>query len=269
MLRFTGAGVTEVGLVRDHNEDSAFMAPYVALVADGVGGAAAGEVASATVAYVVSAYALGHFGTDPAQLLAAAVRAAMQSLQRGVESDRMRTGMATTLTTLVTDGTSIILGHIGDSRGYRFADSRLTRITSDHTYVQKLVDAGHLDPEAALRHPWRHVVVRSLHADPSLAVEDLDVIELEPRAGDRYLLCSDGLTDLVPEERIAEVLQLVDPHSAAARLVEDALVAGGTDNVTCVVLDVIDGPQVCGDGMLIGAVHDIGNIVDPAAVRIS
>jgi serine/threonine protein phosphatase PrpC len=145
----------------------------------------------------------------------------------------------------------------------------LTQVSSDHTYVQKLVDAGQLAPDAARRHPWRNVVLRSLQADPHLAREGLDVVELEPRVGDRYLLCSDGLTDLVPEERIAEVLEIADPHSAAARLVEDALLAGGTDNVTCLVFDVIDGPQVCGDGMLIGAVLDVGNIVDAAAVRIA
>ena len=92
-------------------------------------------------------------------------------------------------------------------------------------------------------------------------------MELEPRVGDRYLLCSDGVTDLVSDERIAEVLLIADPHSAAARLVEDALLAGGTDNATCLVFDVIDGPQVTGDGMLIGAVIDVGNVVDAAAVR--
>ena len=272
MLRFSGAGVTDVGKVRDHNEDSAFMAPYVALVADGVGGAAAGEVASATTAYVVSAHALARFGSDPAQLLRDAVVTARQSLERGVQSDLMRAGMATTLTALLTDGTRIVLGHIGDSRGYLFAEGRLTRISSDHTYVQRLVDAGQLDPDAARRHPWRNVVVRSLNADPALndveSPEGLDIVELEPRVGDRYLLCSDGVTDLVSDERIAEVLLIADPHSAAARLVEDALLAGGTDNATCLVFDVIDGPQVTGDGMLIGAVIDVGNVVDAAAVHI-
>jgi len=269
MLRFSGAGVTDVGLVRDHNEDSGFMGPYVALVADGVGGAAAGEVASATAAYVVSAHALGSFGTDPGQMITEAVDATRRILHQGVESDQLRAGMATTLTALATDGTRIVLGHLGDSRGYLYADGRLVRISSDHTYVQRLVDAGQLEPSAVRSHPWRNVVLRSLHADPALAIDGPDIVELEARAGDRYLLCSDGLTDLVSEERIAEVLQLVDPHSAAARLVEDALVAGGTDNVTCLVFDVIDGPEVVGDGMLLGAVHDVGNIIDVAAIKMA
>jgi len=268
MLRFSGAGVSDVGRSRDHNEDSGFMAPYVALVADGVGGAAAGEVASATAAYVVSASALAHFGADPARLVREAVETARHSLVRGVAADLGRAGMATTLTVMATDGTTLVLGHVGDSRGYRFADGRLSQVTTDHTYVQKLVDEGTLDPSAVRTHPWRNVVLRSLHADPGLAVDGVDLVELEPRVGDRYLLCSDGLTDLVPEDRIADVLRIADPHSAAARLVEDALAAGGNDNVTCLVFDVIDGPQVCGDGMLLGAVGDVENIVDAAAIRI-
>ena len=202
MLRFSGAGVTDVGKVRDHNEDSAFMAPYVALVADGVGGAAAGEVASATTAYVVSAHALARFGSDPAQLLRDAVVTARQSLERGraERPDASRNGHDAHRAAHRRH--RIVLGHIGDSRGYLFADGRLTRISSDHTYVQRLVDAGQLDPDAARRHPWRNVVVRSLNADPGLhdveSPEGLDIVELEPRVGDRYLLCSDGATDLAP-----------------------------------------------------------------------
>ncbi len=269
MLRFSGAGVTDVGLVRDHNEDSGFMSPYVALVADGVGGAAAGEVASATAAYTVAAHVLARQGQDPATVVVEAVHATRLSLHEGVQAVPERRGMATTLTMLVCDGSKITLGHIGDSRAYLFDGSRLCRISRDHTYVQSLVDAGQLTLEAVPRHPWRNVVVRSLHGDPDLVIEEPDVMDLEGRVGDRYLICTDGLTDLIDEERISEVLRIQDPHSAAARLVEDALVAGGKDNVTCVVFDVIDGPQVVGDGMLLGAVHDIGNIIDPAGVRIA
>jgi PPM family protein phosphatase len=269
MLRFSGAGVTDVGLVREHNEDSAFMSPYLALVADGVGGAAAGEVASATAAFVVSAHVLAHFGADPAQVVTDAVHSARESLHHGVQLDPLRAGMATTLTAMATDGRTLVLGHIGDSRAYLYDGQRLCRVTSDHTYIQSLLDGGQVDPSAAQTHPWRNVVTRSLHADSTLVIDEIDLIELEPRPGDRYLICSDGLSDLVSEERIREVLRVPDPHSAAARLVEDALVSGGRDNVTCLVFDVIDGPQVVGDGMLLGAVHDIGNIVDPASVRIA
>lgn len=268
VLRFDGVGISETGLVREHNEDSGFMGPYVALVADGVGGAAAGEVASSTATYVVSAQALAHPAADPAHLVRAAFAAAQLSLAQGVRSDVGRAGMATTLTALVTDGRRVVLAHIGDSRAYRYSDGRLTKLSTDHTYVQKLVDEGSLAGTDAHRHPWRHVVLRSLHADPALHVHDLDVTELDCRPGDRFLLCTDGLTDLVPEDAIAEILGLADPRSAAARLVAEAMAAGGVDNVTCIVTDVVDGPRVVGDGALLGAVRDLRNVVDAAAVRL-
>lgn len=267
MLRFSGAGVSEVGLVREHNEDSAFVGPYVALVADGVGGAAAGEVASATAAYVVSAMALSRFGEDPAQVLREAVAVARLDIADGVRTDPTREGMATTLTAVVCDGRRVVLGHVGDSRAYLWRDGELSRVSSDHTYVQLLVDAGQLSAEEVPTHPWRNVVLRSLHSAPDAELGDIDVVELDARDGDRLMLCSDGLTDLVDEGRIAEVLRLRDPMSAAAVLTQAALSAGGRDNVTCVVLDVVEGPVVVGDGRLLGALWDFRNVVDPAGVR--
>ena len=273
MLRFSGAGVSEVGAVRDHNEDAAFVGPYVALVADGVGGAAAGEVASATVAYVVAATALARFGAPLEEVLRTAAAEARQQLRAGVEHEPARAGMATTLSAVVCDGQRVLLGHLGDSRAYRFRDERLELVSRDHTYVQQLVDAGKVDPQDVPRHPWRNVVLRSFHTPPAgeqAAVgddDDLDLVELDAQVGDRLLICSDGLTDLVPEAEIAEGLRVADAHSAAAVLSEAALTAGGTDNVTCVVLDVVDGPLVVGDGQLLGAMLDLRNVVDPAAVR--
>lgn len=267
MLRFSGAGVSDVGRVREHNEDSAFVAPYVALVADGVGGAAAGEVASATAAYVVSAMALRRFGDEPSAILREAVAAARLSLREGVRDDEARAGMATTLTAVLTDGHRVLLGHVGDSRAYVFRGGRVEQVSHDHTYVQLLVDGGRLDPADVPSHPWRNVVLRSLQGTSDSDLEDLDLVELDVSPGDRVMLCSDGLSDLVHEERMADVLTLRDPHSAAAVLTHAALGAGGVDNVTCLVLDVIDGPVVVGDGRLIGAVQDVDNIVDPGFVR--
>lgn len=265
MLRFSGAGVSDVGRVRPHNEDSGFVGPYVALVADGVGGAAAGEIASATAAYSAAAIALGRIGRRPELVLAEAYAAAAQGVRLGVQRDLDRLGMATTLTMVVTDGRAVAVGHVGDSRGYLLRDGVLRQITKDHTYVQHLIDTGQLAPAGRSTHPWRNVVLRSVDGDPEGG--GLDVVRLEATSGDRLMLCSDGLTDLVSETRIAEVLHLPDPHSAAARLVEDALVAGGTDNVTALVFDVVDGPEVVGDGLVLGALRDIENVVDPAAVR--
>jgi protein phosphatase len=267
MLRFSGTGVTDVGRVREANEDSAFLGPYLALVADGVGGAAAGEVASATVAYVVSAIARLRHDEDPAGVLQDAIEAARESLQTGIDADLQRTGMATTLTALATDGTRIVLGHLGDSRGYLLRDGVLQQVTTDHTYVQQMIAAGQLVPEQARSHPWRNVVMRSLHGGPAEVDQAPDIVALDLGPGDRVLLCSDGLTDLVVDERIAELLRLPDPETAATRLVAAALEAGGSDNVTCLVFDVVDGPRVNGDGQLLGAVRDVVNIVDPSAVR--
>lgn len=268
MLRFSGAGVSDVGLVRPHNEDSAFVGPYAALVADGVGGAAAGEVASATAAYVASAVALSRFGRDLHTTLREAVSRARTVLRAGVLEDEARVGMATTLSMVVCDGQRVVLGHLGDSRAYLVRDGVLSQISRDHTYVQQLVDSGRLTPEEVPHHPWRNVVMRCLDANPATDLDDLDLLDLDARVGDRVLLCSDGLTDFVAEERIAEVLRLADPHSAAAVLTQAALTEGGRDNITCVVVDVVEGPVVVGDGQLLGAVWDFTNVVDPAAVHL-
>jgi serine/threonine protein phosphatase PrpC len=266
MLRFSGAGVSDVGRIRAHNEDSAFHGPYVAVVADGVGGAAAGEVASATAAYVLAATALARFGDDPGDVLVRGVEGAHASLRAGVGADPGRTGMATTLTAVITDGSRVVLGHVGDSRAYLLRGDQLRQVSRDHTYVQHLVDTGELDPAQRPGHPWSNVVMRALDGGPD---PSLDLTDLEVRCGDRLLLCTDGLTDLVTDQRIAEVLRLADPHSAAAVLTHSALQAGGKDNITAVVLDVVDGPLVVGDGRLLGALLDVGNVVDPGSARVS
>ena len=269
MLRFDGAGISDVGLVRDHNEDAGFFSPYLALVADGVGGAAAGEIASATAAYAVAATVLAQSAdADPGQTLAQGALAAQQQLFEGVRRDRSREGMATTLTALLTDGNRLVLGHVGDSRCYRWRRGSLSRVSVDHTYVQSLVDTGRLAATAAPTHPWRNVVLRSLDGSPPGREAGIDLVELEVSLGDRYLVCSDGVSDLVTETRMGEILaDIADPLSAAARLVADARLAGGTDNITAVVLDLIDGPRVVADGSCFGALADVGNIVDAAAVR--
>ena len=168
MLRFSGAGVSDVGRRRDHNEDAAYVAPYVAVVADGVGGAAAGEVASATAAHVLAATALARFGRDPVEVAREALEVALTSLRAGAAADERREGMATTLTGVVSDGTRVALVHVGDSRAYLWRDGTLVRLTRDHSYVQQLLDEGAVDPTTVATHPWRHVVVRSLHSSPDL-----------------------------------------------------------------------------------------------------
>ncbi len=264
MLRWSGHGATHVGLVRTGNEDSGFVGPTCLLVADGVGGAAAGEIASATTAYVVSALALQRREDDPAEVLDDAVRAARREVARGVEEDPGRTGMASTLTALVTDGRSVGLAHVGDSRGYLFREGELTRLTRDDTFVQELLDTGQIEPGELGAHPWRNVVTNTISAGPGLPA---DIRRLDLTPGDRLLLATDGLTDLVDDARIAAILAGSDDEAATRGLVEAALAAGGRDNVTCVVATLVEGPPLAGDGRLLGAVQDPANVVNLAGVR--
>ena len=264
MLRISGTGESHVGLVRPNNQDSAFVGPTCMLVADGVGGGAAGEVASATTAYAVAASALLHAGENPAAVLTEGVRVAQAQVRAGVLADESRTGMATTLTAVVTDGKEFALAHLGDSRGYVFRDGGLTRVTRDHTYVQELIDEGRLDASAAAGHPWRNVVLRTVNGAED-GVPDISALFLRP--GDRILLASDGLTDLVGEAEIAELLTGRSDDDAVSDLVAAALGRGGRDNITCVLATVVDGPAISADGMLLGSVRDPANVIDIAAVR--
>ena len=264
MLRFSSTGATDAGLVRDHNEDSAFFGPRLLLVADGVGGGAAGEVASATTAYVVSATVMAAPAEPPEALLARAVKVAQEQVAVGVVRDPSRAGMATTLTAVATDGQTCWLAHLGDSRAYVLREGRLVQVTRDHTFVQDLLDDGRITDAEARSHPWRNVVMRTVHGD---VAQTADVVQLPLQPGDRLLVASDGLTDLVAPERIEQILARSHDDEATDALVREALAAGGFDNVTCVVATLIDGPEVSADGTLLGAVRDVANIVDAGAVR--
>lgn len=266
MLRFEAAGSSHVGLVRAGNEDAGFVGPSLLLVADGVGGAAAGEVASATSAFAVAGSVLTALRTprvvDAGHALARGAVQAVRALAEGVRRDRASEGMGTTLTALVCDGDRVTVGHVGDSRAYRWREGRLERLTRDHTYVARLVEEGVLPAAAVSSHPWRNVVTRSLGAESDGRL-DLSVVD-DVRAGDRFLVCSDGLSDLVSEERLAEVLSLRTVEAAGAVLVQSALAAGGRDNVTVAVADVVEGPTLVGDGRLLGALSDPSLVVDLA-----
>jgi protein phosphatase len=264
VLHFAYGAASHVGLVRDLNEDAGFAGPYLQLVADGVGGAAAGEVAAATTSYVVTALAMGRPDQDAAILLAEAVATAHRELRRGTHEDRSRTGMATTLTALLARGDRVVLAQVGDSRAYLLRAGEMTRLSTDQTLVQLLVDRGDLAPEQVATHPYRNVVMRSVNGEEPVrpTLRDLDLV-----VGDRVLLCSDGLTDFVAEEEIARALATADRDDAAEALVNLALEAGGRDNVTCLVADLQDGPEVSTVGRHLGAMADPRLVVDPAAIR--
>ncbi len=259
-MRIRAGASTDVGRVREHNEDSYLAQDRLFAVADGMGGHRGGEVASRIA---VDALAR-HGGSDHAGL-AGAIREANQAvLARASRDPEKLRGMGTTLTALVAGDGAVHLAHVGDSRAYILRDGELTQLTEDHTLVQRMVTEGSLSPEEAEVHPQRSVLVRALGVEADLEVDE---VFREVRAGDRLLLCSDGLTDLIADADIRGLLDVDSRRLAVTGLVRAALDAGGRDNVTCVVADLVDAEPVNGTGLLFGAARDIGNVVDPNAIR--
>jgi serine/threonine protein phosphatase PrpC len=234
VLRY--AARSDRGLVRTNNEDSVYAGARLLALADGMGGHAAGEVASQLVIAALAHLDDDEPGGDLLAKLDSAVRAGNAAIAAQVEMEPDLEGMGTTLTAILFDGNRIGLVHIGDSRGYLLRDGELAQITKDDTFVQTLVDEGRITREEAHSHPQRSLIMRALtghDVEPTLTMR-------EARAGDRYLLCSDGLSDPVSDETILEALQIPDVAESAYRLIELALRGGGPDNVTVVVADVVD-----------------------------
>lgn len=266
MSSFRAAAASHVGLVRETNEDSGFAGPGLVLVADGMGGHAAGEVASATAAYVLVAEALHDPEAPPGEALVGAVTRAQRQIAQG-QAGHGRAGMATTVTAVRGDGNRFALLQLGDSRAYVLREGRLSRLSRDHTVVQEMVEAGTLQASEVRGHRWSHIVTRSLSGVES---EQGDLVELSLQPGDRLLLCSDGLSDLVEEAALEWLLvSLPDDQQAVDALVQAALEAGGRDNVTCVVATVVADTPRRWDGQLVGAGRDPRLVVDPAAVRFT
>ncbi|MGH3327353.1 MAG: PP2C family protein-serine/threonine phosphatase, partial [Streptomycetales bacterium] len=234
-LRF--AARSDVGLLRDGNEDSGYAGPRLLAVADGMGGQAAGEVASSVVIAAIARLDDEVPDSEVLDSLARAVEAANDHLRDMVEQNPRLEGMGTTLTALLWAGSRLGLVHVGDSRGYLLRDGALRQMTHDHTWVQRLVDEGRLTEEEADHHPQRSLIMRAIDGRGNV---DLDLSVRDVRPGDRYLLCSDGLSGVVSHETLAETLAKGDPEWAVDALIELALRAGGPDNITCVVADVVD-----------------------------
>jgi protein phosphatase len=229
---------TDTGRQRRENEDSAFARAPVFVVADGMGGAQAGEVAS-KIAIEAFESGLGDSGT-PEERLAGRVRAANREIYDRSRSEHGREGMGTTLTAAYLDDGSVAIAHVGDSRAYLFRDGELTRLTQDHSLVDELVRRGKLTEEQAAEHPQRSIITRALGPEPTVEV---DTWTYPVRPGDVLLLCSDGLTSMVPDERIAEVLGSAESlDQAGNRLIHVANEAGGRDNITVVLWRVEDVP---------------------------
>ena len=224
---------TDVGCVREHNEDSLVVKPPLYVVADGMGGHEAGEVASEIAVQVIADKSPS---TPDGQALAAAVVAANREILDAARDGRGREGMGTTVTAALLEGERLVIAQVGDSRAYLLHQGKLQQLTRDHSLVADMVEAGHLTAEEARIHPSRSVITRALG---SVEGTQPDLYELNVETGDRLLLCSDGLTSMVRDPQIEEILRRVqDPQRCAAQLVNEAITAGGHDNVTVVVVDV-------------------------------
>jgi serine/threonine protein phosphatase PrpC len=229
---------SDVGLLREGNEDAAYAGPRLLAVADGMGGHAAGEVASAAAISAIARLDDDVPGNDLLDALADAVTEANHALHDMVAADPAIEGMGTTLTAMLWSGSRMALVHIGDSRAYLLRGREFHQITHDHTLVQTLVDEGRISPDDAATHPQRSMLLRAL--DGRADVEP-DLSLREVRAGDRYLLCSDGLSGVVSEETLHKTLATVgDLDEVVLQLIELAIRGGGPDNITCIVADVVD-----------------------------
>ncbi|GAA2403741.1 Stp1/IreP family PP2C-type Ser/Thr phosphatase [Streptomyces viridochromogenes] len=274
-LRF--AAGSHKGMIREGNEDSGYAGPRLLAIADGMGGAAAGEVASSEAISTIVALDDDVPGSDLLTSLGTAVQRANDQLRSMVEEDPQLEGMGTTLTALLWTGQRLGLVHVGDSRAYLLRDGVLTQITQDHTWVQRLVDEGRITEEEATTHPQRSLLMRALgsgdHVDPDLSIREV-------RAGDRYLICSDGLSGVVSHQTLEDTLASYQgPQETVQELIQLALRGGGPDNITVIVADVLDldtgdtlAGQLSDTPVVVGAVaenqqhhpHDNGIMQTPA-----
>jgi len=234
------AARSDVGLVRSNNQDSAYAGPHLLVVADGMGGHAGGDVASRLAIAALAPLDRSEHGPDQAlQDLERTVERARDDLVRASEADPELVGMGTTVTARLHTGSTLAMAHLGDSRAYLLRDDRLSQVTVDHTFVQHLVDTGRISPDEAEHHPQRNVVMRVLGDFDVDLTPDMSV--REARAGDRWLLCSDGLSGFVSPAQITEVLADSETtEEAADLLITLAMTAGSTDNITVIVADVVD-----------------------------
>jgi protein phosphatase len=254
---------TDTGRQRRENEDSAFVRAPLFVIADGMGGAQAGEVASqmAVEAFQGDLPAEG----TPEQRLAGRARDANRRIYEISRSEHERAGMGTTLTALYVDETNLAVAHVGDSRAYLFREGQLGRLTQDHTLVEELVRRGKLTQEQAAEHPQRSIITRALGVDPDV---DVDTWTYTARAGDIVLMCSDGLTSMISEGQITAVLESEhDLDRAADRLINEANEAGGRDNITVILVRLEDGEggQVADQPTMIGTADGIAPTADGGA----
>lgn len=228
---------SEIGLVRKNNQDSAYVSPTMLVVADGMGGAAAGDLASAIAVRELKDADSTRTGEEMLDVLADAIDAAGAAISELTDADPSLDGMGSTVCGVMFDGAQLGLANIGDSRAYRYRDGRFTRLSRDHSWVQTLVDEGRITEAEALEHPHRSLILRVINGQPHHQ-PDLDL--LDAAAGDRLLICSDGLCGFVTDDVIAARMD-GDREAVLASLVELAHHEGGQDNITIIVADIVEG----------------------------
>jgi protein phosphatase len=238
------AAVTDPGRTRRHNEDAYVIEPPLFAIADGMGGAQAGEVASrlATAALKESA---SNGGGE--QRISDLIQEANRRVYDRSSSDPNTSGMGTTITVALVENDTVSFGHVGDSRAYLIRDAQMEQLTEDHSLVNELLKTGKLSREEAETHPQRSVITRALGTDPDV---DVDTFSVRAETGDLFLLCSDGLTDMVSERSILDVVERnrADIDGALRALVKEANRGGGQDNITVVAFEIADGAAAANDG---------------------
>ena len=227
---------SHTGLVREQNEDTVLVNEEhgIYILADGMGGHKAGEVASDLAARTLMD-ALNGQGQPSAERLKTAIRRANSAVYKRQLEDENLSGMGTTLTVLWEKGDHVLLGHVGDSRAYLYGGGRLRQISEDHSMVGEMLRAGAITEEQARTHPYRNVITRAVGTDESVRP---DVMEILKSPGEEWLLCSDGLSDMVPDGEIVQVLETCRGEEAVEKLIDLALLHGGHDNVSVLLLEV-------------------------------
>jgi len=262
-LRLHWSAISDVGRVRKDNQDSGYAGPWLLTVCDGVGGAARGDIASSTA--IAQLRRLDEQPTgEPEDLLglvSGALHRAHDRINDLVDEDPSLNGTSTTATVALFDGQRIGLGHVGDSRAYLWRDGELSQLTKDHTFVQSLIDEGRISEAESRVHPHRNLILKAL-GGPGDVDPDLFLIELV--AGDRLLLCSDGASGVLDDARLGDIVGTGSPDYAAVELVRASLEAGSSDNVTCIVADVVGEAEAAADPsyaelepMLVGAAAEL------------
>ena len=254
-LRLDFAALSDVGRVRKDNQDSGYAGSWMLAVCDGVGGAARGDIASSTA--VAQLVRLDEEpGDDLLGAIAGAIHRAHDRIAELVDEDPSINGTSTTVTVAVFNGKEVGLGHVGDSRGYLYRAGELSQLTTDHTFVQSLIDEGRITEEESRVHPHRNLILRAVDG---VHETEPDLFTIAVTAGDRLFLCSDGASGVLDDARLADILSSGTPDYAVTEMIRASLEAGSSDNVTCVVADVVDGeaPSEEVAPLLVGAAAEL------------